>query len=73
MKKFLVTQELDYVQGHLKYGHRELYVYADSLEEAKKKFMDEHLERDMEIVIDDYSIYDWEGRGNPYAITEVNE
>ena len=36
MKKFLVTQELDYVQGHLKYGHRELYVYADSLEEAKR-------------------------------------
>ena len=73
MKKFLVTQELDYVQGHLRYGHRECYIYANSLEEAKKKFEDEHWDDDMEIVVDDYSIYDWEGADNPYDFTEVNE
>ena len=37
MSKFLVKQEADYVVGHLRYGHREGYIEADSIEEARKK------------------------------------
>ena len=37
MARFFVTQEADYVMGHLRYGHREGYIEADSIEDAKKK------------------------------------
>ena len=36
MKKFMVTQECDYVTGYLRYGHFEGIIEANSLEEAKK-------------------------------------
>lgn len=35
--KFKFKKELDYVVGHLRYGHIEGIVEADNLEEAKKK------------------------------------
>lgn len=73
MKKFLVTQECDYVQGYLRDGHRECYIFADSLEEAKKKFEDEHWDEDMELIVDDYRIEDWDADGNPYEFFEVDE
>lgn len=71
MKKFLVTQECDYVQGHLRYGHKECYIYADSLEDAKKKFKDEGYEDDMELIVDDYCVEDYDCYDNPYEFTEV--
>ena len=37
MAKFRVTQECDYVQGHLRYGHMEGIIEADSLEDSKRK------------------------------------
>ena len=37
MAKFFVKQDADYVVGHLRYGHREGYIEADSIEDAKKK------------------------------------
>lgn len=37
MAKFRVSQDADYIMGHLRYGHREGIIEADSLEDAKKK------------------------------------
>lgn len=34
MKKFLVKVDLDYVQRHLRYGHREYLIEAETQEEA---------------------------------------
>lgn len=38
MTKFKVFQDADYVQGHLRYGHREGIIEADSEEEAKEYY-----------------------------------
>lgn len=35
--KFKFRKELDYIVGHLRYGHIDGTVEADNLEEAKKK------------------------------------
>lgn len=37
MAKFKVFQDADYVQGHLRYGHREGIIEADSKEDALNK------------------------------------
>ena len=57
--KFKFKKELDYVVGHLRYGHIEGIVEADNLEEAKKK-LEEYEKEDLlcdygKVVIDDYS------------------
>ena len=41
MAKFFLKQDADYVVGHLRYGHREGYIEADSIEDAKKKLEEE--------------------------------
>ena len=35
MAKFFVKQDADYVVGHLRYGHREGYIEADSMTQRK--------------------------------------
>lgn len=34
MARFFVRQDADYAMGHLRYGHREGYIEADSIEDA---------------------------------------
>ena len=41
MARFFVRQEADYVVGHLRYGHREGYIEADSIEDARRKVEEE--------------------------------
>lgn len=70
--KFRVTQEANYVMGHLRYGHREGIVEADSKEDALKLIKgneDDYLD----IVIDDYEIEDADFENNPFEIEEVND
>ena len=70
--KFRVTQEANYVMGHLRYGHREGIVEADSKEDALKVIVgneDDYLD----IVIDDYEIEDADFENNPFEIEEVND
>ena len=40
MAKFKVSQEADYVMGHLRYGHREGIIEAESKEDALQKLKD---------------------------------
>lgn len=72
MKKFMVTQECDYVTGYLRYGHFEGIIEANSLEEAKK-IMEEKGSHDLlSLVVDDYSVEDYDVGDNGYEFEEVD-
>ena len=72
MKKFMVTQECDYVTGYLRYGHFEGIIEANSLEEAKK-IMEEKDSHDLlSLVVDDYSVDDYDVGDNGYEFEEVD-
>ena len=68
--KFKVIQEADYVIGHLRYGHREGIIEAESKEEALKLL--ENGEADsLDLIVDDYEIEDADFGDNPFVIEEV--
>lgn len=58
MKKFKVEIPLEYVQGHLRYGHLEAEIEAKTEEEAKTLAKEWAEDGDMSIEVDDYSIDD---------------
>lgn len=60
--KFLVTADLDYVQGHLRYGHLEGVVDVESEDELNKLIDSGEIEEYLSVVVDDYRI---EGLGEP--------
>lgn len=73
-EKFKYEKELDYVVGHLRHGHIEGIIEADSLEEAKKK-LEEYEEKGLicefgKVVIDDYECEDLEESRIPARIIE---
>lgn len=70
--KFRVTQEANYVIGHLRYGHREGIIEADSKEDALK-LIEGNEDDYLDIVIDDYEIEDTDFENNPFEIEEVND
>ena len=55
---YKVTAELDYVQGHLRYGHIELEVEKETWDSMTEDEQKEYLKFNGEIVIDDYSLED---------------
>lgn len=68
--KFRVTQEANYVMGHLRNGHREGIIEADSKEDALKLI--EGQEDDyLDLVVDDYEIEDADFENNPFEIEEI--
>lgn len=73
MAKFRVTQELDYITGHLRYGHRAGIIEADSLEEAKKEIEEKGGKDCLNLVVDDYSIEDWDAGDNPFEYERIEE
>ena len=73
MAKFKVFQDADYVQGHLRYGHREGIIEADSKEDALNKLKNEGYTDDLNLVVDDYSVYDAEFGDNEFEIEEIPE
>ena len=72
MAKFKVFQDADYVQGHLRYGHREGYIEADSIEDAERKLKEEGYTDYLDFVLDDYEVEDVEYGDNDFEIEEVN-
>lgn len=70
MKKFKVIQDLDYIVGHLRYGHLEGIIEAESAEEAELL-----VEKDpmtfLNLVIDDYEVDDWDEGYNPIKVEEI--
>ena len=72
--KFKFRKELDYIVGHLRYGHIDGTVEADNLEESKKK-LEEYEKKDLlcefgEVVVDDYECEDYEKSSTPARIIE---
>ena len=65
-KQFKVSVPVDYVMGHLRYGHYEFIVEAETVEEAIELAKEEEEEGDGELVVDD-----WEVSG--YGDTRWNE
>lgn len=72
MKKFMVTQECDYVTGYLRYGHFEGIIEANSFEEAKKIMEEEGSHDLLSLVVDDYSVDDYDVGDNEYEFEEVD-
>lgn len=67
----LVTLELDYVAGHLRHGHKELYLDDKELEEFKTLSTEEQIERvcdEGHMVIDDWDVNDYEAGCNDPVI-----
>ena len=70
--KYTVRQEADYMMGHLRYGHREGIIEAESKEDALKKLKDGYAD-DLDYIVDDYEIEDVYFGNNPFEIKEVKE
>lgn len=73
MKKFRVTQEANYVQGYLRYGHREAVIEAESEEDALDKLKNEGYTDYLDFVLDDYSVEDADYDDQPFEIKEIEE
>ena len=58
MARFFVRQDADYAMGHLRYGHREGYIEADSIEDAERKLKEEGYTDYLDFVLDDYEVED---------------
>lgn len=73
MAKFKVFQDADYVQGHLRYGHREGIIEADSKEDALNKLKNEDYTDYLYLEIDDYEVDDLDYGDNEFEIEEILE
>ena len=62
MKKYKVSVPTDYVAGHLRYGHYETEIEAESLEKVKEYINSnegkEYIKEVAEFEVDDYEIDD---------------
>lgn len=73
MARFSVTQEADYVMGHLRYGHREGVIEAESKEDALEKLKNGYASDYLDLVVDDYEVEDVEYGDNEFVIEELKE
>lgn len=70
--KFKIYQKCDYVCGHLRYGHLQGEIEADSKEELEKRIKENPKDiRDyMEVIVDEYEIEDCDVGDNKIEIIE---
>ncbi len=73
MARFKVSQEADYVMGHLRYGHREGVIEAESKEDALEKLKNGYASDYLDLIVDDYEVEDVEYGGNEFEIEELKE
>lgn len=69
MAKYEVYMDCDYVNGHLRYGHLEGVVSAESVEEAKRMVMKRP--ELLDLVVDDYEVEDYELDEGSITVMEV--
>ena len=69
--KFYVKQEADYVMGHLRYGHREGVIEADSKEDLLNKLKNGGYRDYLDFVLDDYEVEDISYGNNEFEIKEI--
>ena len=68
--KFRVTADLGWVSGHLRYGHLEGIVEAESEEALEIKMKNPDFRDILDLVVDDYEVDDY-GDVGEYEITKV--
>lgn len=73
MAKFRVYQDADYVMGHLRYGHREGIIEADSREDALDKLKNKGYTDYLDLVVDDFAVEDVYYGYNEFEIEEIVE
>ena len=57
--KFKVYADVDYVRGHLRYGHLEGTVECESVEKLKELFKEKDFNDCLKLVVDDYEVEDY--------------
>ena len=70
--KFRVTQDLDYVNGFLRYGHKEGIVEVESEDKLKEMIESGKIFNYMDVEIDDYSIEDYDDGGNKIEWEQID-
>lgn len=73
MARFFVKQDADYAMGHLRCGHREGFIEAESKEDALNKLENEDYTDYLDFVLDDYELDDIDYGDNSFEIKEVGE
>lgn len=73
MAKFRVYQDADCVMGHLRYGHREGIIDADSKEDALDKLKNEGYTDDLKFILDAFEVEDAYYDNNEFEIEEIVE
>lgn len=59
MKQYRISVPVDYISGHLCYGHKEIVIETDK-ELTKEEALEMAQEaRDWDLVVDDYSVEDY--------------
>lgn len=69
MSKYKIIGDLDYVAGHLRYGHYELTIDKERWDCMNIEEQEETLRFEGDLIIDDYSV---EHTGDIYDVTVVN-
>lgn len=73
MAKFKVSQRTDCITGHLRYGHREGVIEADSKEDALDKLKNKGYTDYLDFIVDDYEVEDVSYGNNKFKITEMED
>lgn len=58
-KMLKITQNLDYVQGYLKYGHKELEIEQEKWDKMTQEERREYFNDCASVIVDDYIIEDY--------------
>lgn len=69
--KFYVKQKANYVMGHLRYGHKEGVIEADSKEDLLNKLKNGGYRDYLDFVLDDYEVEDISYGNNEFKIKEI--
>lgn len=71
MSKYKIIGHLDYVQGHLRYGHLELEIEKEKWDSMTKDEQKEYLDECGDLIVDDWEV---DGRGDIFDIDieEIN-
>lgn len=72
MAKFKVSQEADYITGHLRYGHREGIIEAKTKKDVLNKLKNGYTDC-LDLVVDDYEVDDVDYGDNEFEIEKVED